>query len=259
MQKRTVKLVSDEEKRLYAEFIFFKRLITEVYPSGIVSIVSDTYDYWSVLTKVVPSLKKDILSREGKIVIRPDSGNPVKIVCGDPHAEPRTPEYKGTVELLWETFGGTHTETGHKLLDEHIGVIYGDSITPERAEAIIEGLKVKGFASGNIVFGIGSFTYQYNTRDTFGFAMKATWCQINDKGVDMFKEPKTDDGTKNSAKGLLAVVRGQDGELELINQATKEQQLQSLLKPVWRDGKFLKQFSLEQIRNNAAEIELAMS
>lgn len=86
------------------------------------------------------------------------------------------------------------------------GIIYGDGITLERAVAICVRLKAKGFASTNVVLGIGSFTYQYNTRDTFGFAMKATYGEVNGVGRPIFKNPVTDDGTQKSAKGLRKVA-----------------------------------------------------
>ena len=183
----------------------FKRLITEVYPNGIVSIVSDTWDLWKVCTEYLAELKEIVLQRNGKVVIRPDSGDPVKIICGDADGATDA-ERKGVVELLWDIFGGTTTDKGYKLLDSHIGAIYGDSINLERAEAICEGLKQKGFAS-QLVFGIGSYTYQYNTRDTFGLAMKATYVEINNEGLEIFKNPITDDGTKKSATGLLQVKK----------------------------------------------------
>lgn len=225
----------------------FDRLL-DLYPNGVVSVVSDTWDLWSVLTTILPKLKDKVMARNGKLVIRPDSGDPVKIICGDPQAS--GPAQKGVIELLWDVFGGTVTSTGHKMLDSHIGCIYGDSITEQRATAITEGLAAKGFASGNMVFGVGSYTYQYVTRDTFGFAMKATWVQIDGKGMDIFKQPKTDNGMKNSAKGRLAVVRDQ-GKLILCNQANDWQEKYSILQPVWKDGKFLKEETFDVIRDRA--------
>jgi nicotinamide phosphoribosyltransferase len=142
--------------------------------------------------------------------------------------------------VLWNVFGGTINDKGYKVLDSHIGCIYGDSISYERAEAILAGLEAKGFASCNIVFGVGSFTYQYVTRDTHNFAMKATNVVINGVSKPIFKKPLTDNGTKNSAKGYLAVIRNAEtGNLELFNEATPEQLAQSELKPIWRDGQWL--------------------
>jgi nicotinamide phosphoribosyltransferase len=228
----------------------FERLL-RIYPSGIVSVVSDTWDLWSVCTKILPALKDRILARDGKLVIRPDSGNPADIVCGDPSAERSSPAGRGVIELLWEVFGGTVTPTGHRLLDSHIGCIYGDSITLARAAEICERLSAKGFASANMVFGIGSFSYQHVTRDTFGFAMKATWCEVNGEARDIFKLPKTGNGMKNSAKGRLAVLRDAAGELKLMSQATPEQEAKSELRPVWRDGSFLVRESFDVIRARA--------
>lgn len=217
------------------------------FPTGVISIVSDTWDYWKVLTETVPSLKDRIMSRDGKVVIRPDSGDPVKVICGDPDARAGSPEHAGTIELLWNTFGGTVNSKGFRQLDPHIGAIYGDSINLDRANAICEGLAAKSFASTNIVFGIGSFTYQYVTRDTFGQAMKATWAEVNGEARDLFKDPKTDDGTKRSARGRLAVVYDPDGSLRLIEQATLADEAVSLLQPVWEDGKRLATDSWDDI------------
>ncbi|WP_431164980.1 nicotinate phosphoribosyltransferase [Tenacibaculum halocynthiae] len=224
----------------------FKRLITEVYPNGIVSIVSDTWDLWKVLTEYLPNLKKEVLTRNGKVVIRPDSGDPVDIICGNPNGKTIEAQ-KGVIELLWETFGGNTNAKGYKELDSHIGAIYGDSITLDRATQICERLKQKGFASTNVVLGIGSFTYQYNTRDTFGFAMKATYGEVAGKGREVFKDPITDDGTKKSAKGLLKITL-EDGEYKLYDQVNWEEEKQGELKEVFRDGKLLIDEKLSDIR-----------
>ncbi len=224
----------------------FRRLICEVYPKGIVSIVSDTWDLWKVLTEYLPQLKNEIINREGKVVIRPDSGDPVLIICGNPEGKTEQ-ERKGVVELLWDTFGGTVNEKGYKELIPQIGAIYGDSITVDRATRICQGLKDKGFASTNVVLGIGSYTYQYNTRDTFGFAMKATYGEVNGIGREIFKDPITDDGTKKSAKGLMKVVE-EDGTYKLQDQVSWEEEQQGAFKEVFRDGKLLIDQSLAEIR-----------
>lgn len=224
----------------------FKRLITEIYPAGIVSVVSDTWDLWKVCTEYLSTLKNEVLNRNGKLVIRPDSGNPVKIICGDKDGKTEA-ERKGVVELLWDIFGGTITDKGYKLLDSHIGAIYGDSINLQRAEAICEGLKQKGFAS-QVVFGIGSYTYQYNTRDTFGLAMKATYVEVNGEGREIFKDPVTDDGTKKSATGLLQVKK-ENGRYVLYDKVSWKEEQKSELTTVFKDGRLVKEYTLSQIRN----------
>ena len=224
----------------------FKRLVTEVYPNGIVSIVSDTWDLWKVLTEYLPKLKSEILSRDGKVVIRPDSGDPVDIICGNPNGK-NTNEIKGVVELLWDTFGGHTNEKGYKELVPQVGAIYGDSITLERGRQICERLKQKGFASTNVVLGIGSFTYQYNTRDTFGFAMKATYGEVNGMGRNIFKDPITDDGTKKSAKGLIKIIKEND-KFQLQDEASWTEEKEGELKEVFRDGKLLIDDSFSNIR-----------
>ncbi len=226
----------------------FHRLITDTYPSGIVSIVSDTWDYWKVWTDYLPALREEILGRDGVVTIRPDSGDPVKILVGDPEAEPGTPAFRGSYELAWEVFGGEINDAGYKLLDPHINLIYGDSITPERCEAICSGLAAKGFVPKNI-FGIGSYTYQYNTRDTFGFAMKATAGVVDGELREIFKDPATDDGTKRSARGLLAVRRDDAGSLVLHEQVGWDDVGNCAFELVFKDGAVVRRETLADIRS----------
>jgi nicotinamide phosphoribosyltransferase len=231
------------------EFVTFANLITNIYPTGIISIVSDTWDFWQVLTQYAPELKNRILTREGKVVFRPDSGDPVKIICGDDEAPVGSPEFRGAVEILWDIFGGTTTETGHRLLDAHVGLIYGDSISYKTAEVILQKLHENGFASANIVFGIGSYTYQYVTRDTWGWAVKATYGVVNGQPRNIFKKPKTDTGEKFSAKGLLFIY--EENKVLKMNQEVSWDQFtdpENLLRPVFRNGQILRETTLAEIR-----------
>lgn len=229
----------------------FRHLITEVYPKGIISIVSDTWDLWKVITEYLPILKTEILARDGKVVIRPDSGNPADIICGKEGnlLDISEQEHKGVVELLWDVFGGTITTEGYKVLDAHIGVIYGDGITLERGKEINNRLKAKGFAS-QVVFGVGSYTYQYNTRDTFGFAMKATYIEVDGIGRNIFKNPITDSGEKKSAKGLLCVKKI-DNKFELLEEVSKKEENEGCLIPVFYNGIVHNDQTLSDIRKLA--------
>ena len=256
-----------------SEIETFRRLITELYPSGIVSIVSDTWNLWAVLTEYLPVLKEEILARDGRVVIRPDSGDPVDIICGikgavqhkdgkyyyytgNPdetfgnfawHEVPEV-EAKGVYELLWDIFGGTINEKGYKILNPKIGMIYGDAITRDRQDEIFNRLEAKGFAFSNGVLGIGSFTYEYVTRDTYGFAMKATWGQVNGEEREIFKDPVTDTGFKKSAKGRLMVCKDQNGVLKLEDQCLTEDEREGELITVFYNGSLTSVTSLETIR-----------
>lgn len=230
----------------------FRRLIHDVYPTGIVSIVSDTWDYYNTITNIARELKDEIVGRDGKVVFRPDTGDPVKVVIGDEDAAKDSPEYKGSIECLWEIFGGKVNEKGYKELDPHVGLIYGDSITLERAQQICEGLKRKGFASTNIVFGIGSYTYQYVTRDTDGYAVKATYAKIDGQDKEIFKSPKGAE-FKKSAKGLTAVFKNADGEFYLKDQATWDEVNNCEFVKVFENGNLVKDYTLQEVRNNLAQ------
>jgi len=287
-----------------------------------VSIVSDTWDFWRVITEYALELKDVILARQvnemgmAKVVFRPDSGNPVDIICGEtiresisiewakdmlvddvinstPHGvggESRiegifevdgkitkvvvdifwnrhdkqfyyvdgselvsaeevvlTPAQKGAVQCLWDIFGGTVNEAGFKVLNERVGLIYGDSITYEIAKQILEKLMRAGFASNNIVFGLGSYQAVYKTRDSLGFAMKATYGEVNGEARELFKDPKTGDGVKRSAKGLLRVEREND-TFVLYDQQTWEQEASGALETVFLDGKLIRDEDFATIR-----------
>ncbi len=230
------------------------RNLLNLYPKGIVSVVSDTWDFWRVVTKYLPELKDEIMARDGKLVIRPDSGDPVKIVCGDPDAI-KPWERKGAIETLWDIFGGTWANpcneeslehsNKYKVLDSHIGLIYGDSITLDRQEEILRRLKEKGFASTNMVFGIGSYTYQYQTRDTFGFAMKATYGEVNGVGRIICKDPATDkDKMKKSHKGLLRLNK----DMTLDQEVSWPEEAEGIYETVFTDGKLVRFQTLREIR-----------
>lgn len=313
-----------------SEIDTFRRLITEIYPHGIVSIVADTWSYWNVWTEIIPALKEEILGRHknaptisNKVVIRPDSGDPVKIICGEDfdvstdletakkcvvsdmfsyamtdsvsmpglydytvrvkteddqkfylivitfnlnrkedgtsfvsewvmtsvdEYEP-TPEQKGSFQMAWEIFGGKINDKGFKELHPSIGLIYGDSITVQRAKDITDKLIAKGFVP-SMVFGLGSYSYQYNTRDTFGFAIKSTYGEINGEPVEIFKDPITDNGTKKSAKGITSVMLDEAGEYYLKDQCSQEEynSLENQLKTVYKDGYIVIEENLKAIR-----------
>lgn len=235
-----------------AETATFKDLITRVYPSGLVALVSDSYNFWDTLTITLPELKDTIMSRDGKLVIRPDSGNPIDVICGTNCTKELvfpdwdTPQDKGAIEVLWDIFGGTINDKGYKVLDTHIGLIYGDSITIDRANEICKRLEAKGFASSNIVFGIGSYTYQGTTRDTFGMAIKATAITNKGKLIELYKDP-AGDSSKKSAKGLMRV--------DLINsryvthdQVSWEAESGGCLKPIYSDGTILSKEKFSEIK-----------
>ncbi|MCR2807115.1 nicotinate phosphoribosyltransferase [Paenibacillus soyae] len=233
------------------EMASYRYLINEVYPTGFVSIVSDTWDLWSVLDVVIRGLKDDIMARDGRVVIRPDSGDPVAIICGDPGSDNEFAR-KGVIEILWEIFGGTITERGYKQLDSHIGAIYGDAITIERCREICERLEAKGFASTNMVYGIGSFTYQYNTRDTFGFALKSTFTVVNGEERKIYKDPATDPNKmKKSQTGLVKVV-AREGAIQYVDQLSIADYAafgeEDLLEDVFVDGKLTREHTLAEIR-----------
>jgi len=282
--------ITQEQKMALADIDFQRFLITELYPEGIVSSVSDSFDYWNTLCNTLPAIRSEIMARNGKFVVRPDSGIPEQIICGSAYPIPSlldeelvkeaidskfpyvfevstgkyfethtfievkdvTPQMKGSIQVLWDIFGGTDSVKGYKLLDSHIGLIYGDSITLERAQVICELLKRKGFASTNVVLGIGSYTYNYVTRDTDGYAIKATYCEVDGVGIEIFKDPKTDSGIKKSARGITAVYEDANGEFYLKDQATMDDVRNCAYVQILENGVLKKDWTLAEIRARVA-------
>lgn len=312
LEGRDLDAFSDEQLdkiRIDCELEYIVELITEKVPSGNVSLVCDSFDFFGILRNI-GKIKQEIFSRrtnqygQSRVVIRPDSGDPVLIVTGyrvapkeyssaadfatdiaDPldfskrydavkingewfefgtqydgfdDEEPSLyvgrklsrEEVIGAIESLWETFGGTLNEKGYRVLCDRVGLIYGDSISVERQQKILERLMEKNFASCNIVLGIGSFTYQYNTRDTFGMAVKATAVNVRDRLIEIYKDPATGDKTKKSACGLLKVIKDENGEYQLLDrqEMTDIESESGELTLMYKNGQFFKNPSFVEIR-----------
>lgn len=258
MQPYVKKAMRDNwEPNLIAEMCFILRLLTEVQPEGVLTYVSDTYDYWGVVSKILPTIKGVILSRKGCFSIRPDSGDPIKIITGDPNAEPGSPAFKGTLYMLREIFGGFINDKGYFVLNPHIRMIYGDAITSEITESVCKWCAYESKISiENIAFGIGAYTYQYVTRDTRGYAIKATNAVFDDIGeVPLYKAPKTDPG-KRSPRGCVAVFKDDRGIIQMVDGLDLVQSLNypgQMLVPKFEDGEVLNSESIYTIQNRLWE------
>lgn len=227
------------------EITFVKRMLTELYPDASFSMVSDTYDYWNMIDNIIPACKEEIMQHNGKLLVRPDSGDMVEIAVK-------------TIEKLWNVFGGTVNSKGYKVLDPHIGIIYGDGCTLNNVEQVWEELKKKGFAANNIVFGVGAFCFSaviepdghmvVVTRDMFGIAMKATYGIVNDEPIMIYKDPKTDTShLKKSHKGCCCIYHDDNGELQCMD-GFNDVFCDGVLRTVFVDGKVCNKETFEDIR-----------
>ena len=225
------------------EITFLRKMLTELYPNTSFSCVLDSYDYWNVIDNILPQLHDEIMAHNGCMLMRGDSGDCVEVVTK-------------TVFKLWEQFGGTINTKGYKVLDPHVKAIYGDSITVQRCEEIYEILKNAGFACSNVALGVGSFSMhcieEENmlkpfTRDTFSSCIKACYAEVDGKCYPIFKNPK-DGGFKKSQKGLCYVYE-ENGELKYKDEYTSENIPDgNLLETVFKDGKLIKDYTLNEIR-----------
>lgn len=229
------------------EITHIKRLLTEIYPNNSFSMVSDSYDYWNLVDNILPQCKEEILNHTGCLAIRGDSGDPVEVVTE-------------TVFHLWETFGGTVNSKGCKVLDPHVKVIYGDSITPQRCEQIYKILLGNGFAINNVSLGVGSFSFMCleedggfapYTRDTFSYAIKATYGEDKDGLPIMIQKQPKALAWKKSQRGCIWVnPNGKDyiDNLTFNVAHTGENGETNLLQLVFKDGKMVKEQTLAEIR-----------
>lgn len=299
------------------------RMLVEVYPNRTFAYVSDSYNYNRLISIILPALYDVIMAHNGKLVIRPDSGNPVEIVCGvegvdisnevakailshplnevfkvqckyyksvrrpqlragmylpffelvrngfiqevptqydekgveinHPAFSVLASEFKGSIETLWETFGGTVNEQGYKQLDSHIGLVYGDGMTYDRIESIFENLKRSGFATDNICLAAGAYMLASATRDDLGFAIKASYAKVNGVGIPVYKQPETD-MSKASARGLFQVTKDEFGEYHLKADVTEEEEATGELQVVFLDGQLKNVTTYEEVKQRIAPL-----
>lgn len=250
-----------------SDLLYTKNTLEKV-PTGIVSQVSDGYDYYRFLRETLPAVKDIIMARDGKFVIRPDSSpkTPYEILLGDPDAPEGSIERMGTIPYLAQLFGTTVNKKGYKVLDPHIGVLYGEAITLLLWKKILQGLKDLRFSSDNIVVGVGSASYTgygggieekdtyqpYGiSRDTHGLAIKETAVLIEEDGElvwkPTYKDPATDTSGKKSHYGLVQILE-EDGEFVVKQDVTPEEEASGLLETIFEDSKITRMQSFAEVR-----------
>lgn len=202
----------------------------EKYPTGLVACVSDSFDIYGACRKNWgEELKDKVLNRDGVLVVRPDSGDPEVVVVK-------------VINILGEKFGFETNEKGYKVLNPKIRVIQGDGCTPEMIEKILAIMEENKLSADNIAFGMGGGLLQSLNRDTQRFAFKCSSITIDGKEQDVFKSPATDP-TKNSKRGRLALVDGKT--------VKDKGQKNNMLQTVFEDGKVVKEYTFEEVRENA--------
>lgn len=206
------------------------------YPTGLIACVSDTYDIYNCCENIWGGVLKDeVMKRDGKLVIRPDSGDFFEVI-------PKV------LDILWNKFGGTVNSKGYKVLDPHIGVIQGDGMEPSTIDALYNHIVELGWSADNLTVGSGGGLLIKNIdRDTCKFAFKACAAKVNGQWIDIFKDPITDTG-KRSKKGKLKLVKI-DGQYKTV-QLYEYINLEDELVTVFENGEIKKEYSLDEIKNN---------
>jgi len=202
----------------------------------LVAIVSDSYDLWNAIENIwCGKLYEKVKNNGGTIVIRPDSGDPVHVVCT-------------VIEKLMNKFGYITNQKGYKVLPDFIRIIQGDGICLEVINKILVEMKRLKFSAENITFGMGGALLQQVNRDTLKFAMKVSAIKIKDKWHKVNKEPITDLGKKSKA-GRLALIKKNDKfkTIDIDNLNNNE----NYLIPVFKNGKILSDLEFKNIRSES--------
>jgi len=237
------------------ELSSFEHILDKLDDAEIGSAVSDTFNYWEVLTTFAKKLKPRILARAGKLVFRPDSGNPEKIINGDPDADPDTNEGKGSMRLLDEGFGSTKNKKGYQVHNPKVGLIYGDGMYFVRFRNSLLRMKEMFYAACNLVIGVGGIL-RGHSRDSMGFAIKATYVVVNGEERAIMKDPITDPG-KKSLKGLMVLERDTTGNYVTTDEVDWARESTGLLVSVFRDGEILREYSWDEFCLNVAASRVA--
>lgn len=204
----------------------------EQYPTGLVACVSDSYNIWDACRDIWGGKLRDkVMNRDGVLVVRPDSGNPVVTV-------------RHVIETLMSRFPFTVNDKGYKVLDKHVRVIQGDGVDLQSMNDILFALKTYNISADNVAFGSGGGLLQKMNRDTQRFAFKCSEVIVNGHNRDVFKDPITDQG-KVSKKGRLKLVQDSFGKLVTVQE---DEPGDSLLWTVFNNGKVTHTSTLTDIR-----------
>jgi nicotinamide phosphoribosyltransferase len=206
------------------------------YPEGILSVVIDSYNYRDFIELMGTAFKEIIVNRKGKTVFRPDSGDPVSVSLE-------------VIEGLAKNFGYTTNSKGYKELPAYIGVLWGDGIDYDGIRNILFALKNKGWASSNIIFGMGGALLQKVNRDIQRFAFKSSAQERDGVWYDIFKEPL--DSSKVSKRGKLKLSKNSEGHFFTVKDNSDD--YTDLLETVFENGEIKKEYTFDEVRKNAAE------
>ena len=202
------------------------------------AVVSDSYDLYNACSNIWgKKLKDQVLGCGGTLIVRPDSGDPTTVVLK-------------TLQALDASFGSSYNKKGFKVLNG-VRVIQGDGINEDSIRSILETAIAAGFSASNIAFGMGGALLQQVNRDTQKFAFKCSEATVDGHSVEVFKDPVTDSG-KRSKKGKLDLVMRLEKGKPTIS-TVKGESFGSLLRPVFENGKILREYTLEEVRRNCQE------
>jgi nicotinamide phosphoribosyltransferase len=226
------------------ELEVFKHIL-KTFPTGTVACVSDSYDIFKACSKYWGTeLKELVLSRDGVLVIRPDSGDPVFTLLK-------------VFDILMDKFGFTINEKGFRVLPPQVRVIQGDGITVDTIRHIYNALKINGISAENLVLGMGGALLQRVDRDTQKFAFKCSYAEVNGEAVDVQKHPieidshgRLVESFKRSKAGQLKLIRT-DGVYQTVRKEL-EPELEDQLVTVFENGQLLNEVKFEEARERAA-------
>jgi len=213
--------------------------VLDEFPEGLVATVGDSYDMFEYIETILAARKEKILARNGTLVVRPDSGDPVIMVIE-------------VLDRLEKVFGSTLNEQGFKVLPPQVRAIQGDGISYVEVRQILEMMMLRRWSAENIAFGMGGALLQKLNRDTLKFAFKLSEITIDGEPHPVCKNPKTDQGKASKAGRMkLVQVFGPDGMS--YQTVSPEEAGEDQLVEVFRNGEILQKYSFDEVRKRASD------
>lgn len=214
----------------------YKNMLDQ-YPTGIVSVVSDSYDIFKACRDLWgDQLKDKVLARDGRLVIRPDSGDILEVILK-------------LLGILGEAFGTTINEKGYQVLHPKIRILQGDGMDAEAIENLLEEVTKRKWSADNLIFGMGGGLLQKINRDTLKFAFKCSWAKVGEEGREVYKDPITDSG-KKSKRGRLKLIMDESGNHQTVQE---HQEGIDLLQTVFENGHLITEYTFEEVQANAKQ------
>lgn len=196
-------------------------------PGTTLAMVVDSYDVDAAVDVVLgETLREEIVAAGGRVVVRPDSGDPTVVV-------PRI------LRSLAASFGASRNTKGYAVLAPCVRVLQGNGMNLDTIATLYAAVEQAGFSAENVAVGMGGGLLQKVDRDTLGFAMKLSALRVDGLARRV-------QSTEDRHRETLEARAGETVRVEQLGDRP------NVLRDVYRDGELLVDESLPTIRARVA-------